>query len=173
ITSQEQFDKLNKNVRFIQFANNCCNEGSFSELDLSSFNNLETVDIGDDSLQNVNRVRITGLEKLHTVRVGSKVFNQDESDAMDKVFEVRNCISLTEVSINRYSFSTFSKLDLEQLPALQAIQFGDTEKESRNFLNAPLDIKNLPNLHSITIGVDSFLHSKSADVKNVTKLSNV
>ena len=173
IHTKQEFDELNRKVRLIEIASNSCNEDEFTEFDLSSFSNLETLDIGDDCLKNVNNVRLNGLSKLERVRIGKSAFFNNELQSVKKIFELKNCNSLNELSIKERAFRDYSKLDMESLPSLKNMKIGETTNESGNFMNAPLQLHDLPALNSLVIGDNSFSQTSEAEVKDVPKLENV
>ena len=58
VTSQKEFDRLSKNTQHISFAKDSCNENTFTNLDFSRFNNLQSIEVGDNSLMYVKNVKI-------------------------------------------------------------------------------------------------------------------
>ncbi len=112
VTSQKEFDRLSKNTQHISFAKDSCNENTFTNLDFSRFSNLQSIEVGDNSLMYVKNVKIDGLSKLEKVKIGQNSFtehrNGHDSNSQDNSFVVKNCDSLESLSIDRYSFSNYN-----------------------------------------------------------------
>ena len=173
VYTKQEFDELNRKVRFIEIPSNSCNEDEFTEFDLSAFSNLETIDIGDDCLKNVYNVRLNGLTKLERMSIGKNSFYNNKTESVEKVFELKNCNLLSELNMKRLAFRDFSKLDMESLLSLRSVKIGEIGYESRNFMNAPLQLRGFPKLDSLVIGDNSFSQLIESKVKDVPKLENV
>ena len=74
VTSQIEFDKLSKYTQHISFAKESCNENTFTNLDFSRFSNLQSIEVGDNSLMYVKNVKIDGLSKLEKVNISQNSF---------------------------------------------------------------------------------------------------
>ena len=59
----------------LRFADNGCNELSFTELDFSSFSNLKKIEVGSHSLLHINQLMMNGLNKLTEVTIGEGSLN--------------------------------------------------------------------------------------------------
>ena len=117
VTSQKEFDKLSKYSQHISFAKESCNENTFTNLDFSRFSNLQSIEVGDNSLMYVKNVKIDGLSKLETINIGQNSFTEHrngyDSNSQDNSFVVKNCDSLESLSIDRYSFSNYNSFIVE------------------------------------------------------------
>ena len=74
VTSQKEFDKLSKYTQHISFAKESCNENTFTNLDFSRFSDLQSIEVGDNSLMYVKNVKIDGLSKLEKVNISQNSF---------------------------------------------------------------------------------------------------
>ena len=119
VTSQKEFDKLSKHTQHISFAKESCNENTFTNLDFSRFSNLQSIEVGDNSLMYVKNVKIDGLSKLEKVNIGQNSFteyrNGHASNSQDNSFVMKNCDSLKSLSIDRYSFSNYNSFIIESM----------------------------------------------------------
>ena len=117
VTSQKEFNKLSKYSQHISFAKESCNENTFTNLDFSRFSNLQSIEVGDNSLMYVKNVKIDGLIKLETINIGQNSFTEHrngyDSNSQDNSFVVKNCDSLESLSIDRYSFSDYNSFTIE------------------------------------------------------------
>ena len=117
VTSQKEFDELSKYTQHISFAKESCNENTFTNLDFSRFSNLQSIEVGDNSLMYVKNVKIDGLSKLEKVNIGQNSFteyrNGYASNSQDNNFIMKNCDSLKSLSVDRYSFSNYNSFIIE------------------------------------------------------------
>ena len=117
VTSQKEFNKLSKYSQHISFAKQSCNENTFTNLDFSRFSNLQSIEVGDNSLMYVKNVKIDGLSKLETINIGQNSFTEHRNghnlNSQDNSFVVKNCDSLKSLSIDRYSFSNYNSFIIE------------------------------------------------------------
>ena len=117
VTSQKEFDKLSKYSQHISFAKESCNENTFTNLDFSRFIDLQSIEVGDNSLMYVKNVKIDGLSKLEKVNIGQNSFTENRngyaSNSQDNNFIMKNCDSLKSLSIDRYSFSNYNSFIVE------------------------------------------------------------
>ena len=127
-------------------------------MNLSSLDNLESIEIGDDSFSSVQTFKIDGLNRLKSIKIGAKSFTQNsqskriyyysslisvKSDII-KSFHILNCESLESIQIGEYSFSDFGgEFELKNLPQLQSIQIGTIGSKSYNFPNSSFVIEGI------------------------------
>ena len=121
---------------------------------LNQYKNLESIEIGDDCFESVQTFKIDGLNRLKSIKIGNYSFTQNNQSKriyyysslisvnsdINKSFHILNCESLESIQIGEYSFSDFG---------------GDFE------------LKNLPQLQSITLGYDTFRYSLSASFESI------
>ena len=58
--------------------NNCGNDPSFTSLDLTPFSLLRQITIGDSCFRNVREVKLSGLNRLQSVEIGRRGFENCE-----------------------------------------------------------------------------------------------
>ena len=134
-------------IGVIVVASNCCNDSELSVLDLSRFVNLRELKVGDECFENVNEVKLIGLNQLESVVIGEFCFtNDDDSDDSDdedphRHFYLKNCERVRELKIGYHSFSDYSVCEIENVPSLKVIEIGELNEWSYNFRNASLELK--------------------------------
>ena len=113
-------------------------ESTVLSFNLSPFSHLKSVTIGDDSFGSPIEFMVNGLNDLISIHVGMNSFTRSRwsrAERSNREFHVKNCVSLRELIIGRYSFSDYCVFDLSNLPQLRTISIGTTE-ESNNFYYA-------------------------------------
>ena len=120
-------------------------------MNLSSLDNLESIEIGDESFESVKTFQIDGLNRLKSIKIGKNSFTQNNQSEriyyysssisiksdINKSFHILNCESLESIQIGEYSFSDFGgEFELKNLPQLQSIQIGEFKTTSYNFPNS-------------------------------------
>ena len=114
-----------------------CND--ITSLDLSSYTELRSIEIGNECFENVNELHIEGLPKLEIVTIGINSFTKYKN-SYDwhnyRYFYLRNCPLLKELRIGRYSFSDYGFLYVENLESLEYFECGDVNENSYNFYYA-------------------------------------
>ena len=173
---------LNSIVSSITIPNWTCNDIDYTIFDFSRFNNVESIEIGNDSFFSVKTFQIDGLNRLKTIKIGKNSFTQEKNDWGDdewKSFHILNCESLESIQIGKFSFSDFAgEFELKNLPQLQSIQIGTVGSDSDNFYYSSFVIRgielilniewlDLPNLQSITLGEWTFCDSLSTIMESI------
>ena len=144
-------------------------ESTVLSFNLSPFSHLKSVTIGDDSFGSPIEFMVNGLNDLISIHVGMNSFTRSRysrAERSNREFHVKNCVSLRELIIGRYSFSDYCVFDLSNLPQLRTISIGTVE-QSNNFYYAydvhligenewEESLKDLPSLDSISVGSYSF-----------------
>ena len=133
-------------VRTVVVASNCCNDWGLSVLDLSRFVNLRELKVGDECFENVNEVKLIGLNQLERVVIGENSFTKKKNDMPESLnpnrhFYLKNCERLRELKIGRCSFSDYSVCVIENVPSLEVIEMGELNEASYNFRYASLELK--------------------------------
>ena len=133
-------------VGVIVVASNCCNDSELSVLDLSRFVNLRELKVGDECFENVNEVKLIGMNALERVVIGKEGFTKKKNHCPrsinpDRHFYLKNCERLRELKIGCYSFSDYSVCEIENVPSLEVIEMGDLNGDSSNFYHASLELK--------------------------------
>ena len=125
---------------------NGVSQSDFSELDLSRFLQLKSLSVGDHCFSYVNEVNITGLSELESVEIGRSSFTKHKNGSdkdPNRHFYLKNCPSLRELRIGRYSFSDYSVCEIKNVDALEVIEIGDLNGDSYNFDHASLELKSI------------------------------
>ena len=111
-------------------------DSSFTELDLSRFTQLRLLEIGNNSLCYVTTVKMIGLSELEVVLIGKNSFAREFGQ-----FYLKNCPSLRELKVGRYSFSDYTVCEIDNVDALVTIVIGDLNADSYNFPFAFLTLR--------------------------------
>ena len=106
---------------------------------------VESIEIGNYCFVFVKSFIIDGLNRLKTIKIGNHSFLQKKYDNnKSKSFHILNCESLESIQIGEYSFSDFAgDFELKNLPQLQSIQIGVIESESFNFNSSSFVIRGI------------------------------
>ena len=102
---------------------------NFTELDLSRFTRLRRLEIGDHCMSYVTTVNITALAELESVTIGINSFTKSKNGVLvfpyaDRHFYLKNCPKLKSLKIGRFSFSDYTVIEIENVDALEEIEFG-------------------------------------------------
>ena len=136
-----------ESVEAIEVKSNCCNEEDLNEMDLRRFVNLKELIVGDECFENVEEVKLIGLNELEKVVIGMNSFTKKKSDNWPSStnpkghFYLKNCERLRELKIDRYSFSVYSVCEIESMPSLKVIEMEDLNGYSNSFYYASLELK--------------------------------
>ena len=150
VTNWNQLNTLNTTVTEITVPSNSLNDASLTVLDLSRFRRLKKLVIGDGCFMNVDQLNLIGLSKLRSVVIGENSFTKKKNGfgkESNRRFYVKNCPSLTELRVGRYSFSDYTMIDIENVDGLEVIDMGELNGWSYNFYYASLELKSIP-IHS-------------------------
>ena len=131
-------------IGVIVIASNCCNDSELSVLDLSRFVNLRELKVGDECFENVDEVKLIGLNQLERVVIGKNSFTKKKNsygNDPNRHFYLKNCERVRELKIGRYSFSDYSVCEIENVPSLEVIEMGELNERSCNFWYASLELK--------------------------------
>ena len=105
-----------------------CNENNYIIFDFSRFTLVESIEIGDDSFAFVKTFQINGLNRLKTINICDNSYTQKKNDYgydESKSFHILNCESLESIQIGEYSFSDYAgEFELKNLPQLQSLTIG-------------------------------------------------
>ena len=152
---------------------NGVSQSDFSELDLSRFLQLKSLTLGDHCFSYVKEVKVVGLSELESVEIGMNSFTQHKNSSDNdstRHFYLKNCPSLRELRIGRYSFSDYSVCEIKNVDALEVIEIGDLNELSNNFDSASLVLKSIlihselwldmPSLKSLSFGECAFYYCR-------------
>ena len=95
---------------------------------------------------NVNEVKMIGLKELESVEIGMNSFTRKKSsygNDPNRRFYLKDCSSLRQLTIDSYSFSDYSVIEIENVDALETIEIGEMNGESCSFSHASLELKSI------------------------------
>ena len=163
ITEDIQFTSLSKTIEQLQVSSNSCN--SVNRFELKSFDNLQSIKIGDECFSRVDFFCVSSMPKLKQIEIKMNSFTKELSgwkDNSERSFHLLHCPVLESITIGRYSFSDYGgDFELEDLPSLIDFNVGVFDKESWNFSNSSLVLRNLPMLKTVIMGDKSFGYSNN------------
>ena len=135
---------LDSDVTEIVFNYLLLNSRSFTVLDLSRFQSVRRIEVGYESFMYVNEVKLIGLSELESVEIGENSFTKEEygSDP-NRHFYLKNCPKLKSLKMGRYSFSDYTVIEIENVNALEVIEVGELNQETRSFYSASLELKSI------------------------------
>ena len=142
----EDLLSLDSSVSEIIFNSGTINDPSFTALDLSQFENVTSIVIGDESFMYVNETSIVGLSKLESVEIGKNSFTKTKNSASNDPYRrlyVKDGPSLRVLKIGYNSFIYYGAIEIENVDALEVIEIGDLNIWSRNFYRASLELKSI------------------------------
>ena len=140
----DELNALDSSVETIIVDNNACGDRSFTVLNLTRFVNLRVFEVGNNCFNSVEEVYMTGLSKLERVVIGENCFTMFRNgwgNDPNRHFHLKDCESLRELKMDRYSFSDYSLIEIENVDSLEVIEIGKVNEESSNFFYASLELK--------------------------------
>ena len=137
---------ITKDITELVVPSNRCNSRKIKMLDFRAFPQLKSIVIGDECFENVNKVKLIGLNQLESVVIGKNCFTREKNSAWPdynphRHFFLKNCERLRELKMGRYSFSDYTVCRIENVPSLEVIEMGELNRESLNFYYASLELK--------------------------------
>ena len=134
------------------------NELNMIELNLNRFDNLESIEIGDDCFESVKTFQIDGLNRLQSLKIGHNSFTQVKLNDFEndwngsiskcrnesKSFHILNCKSLKVIEIGCFSFCDFGgEFELRNLDNLESIKIGEIGEGSMSFNWSSFNIRGI------------------------------
>ena len=174
IHSWNEWEGVNKKVRELMIASNCCNEEEWKVLDVSELKCLKSIEIGDKCFENVNEVKLIGFKRLERVVIGVNSFTkQKDSCGYDpnRHFHLKNCERLKELKIGNHSFEEYSVCAIENVGSLELIEVGDDCFSNVN----ELKLIGMNGLERVLIGENCFTKHKNGyggDIKRHFHVKN-
>ena len=144
VVLNEENQLLHNHIEELIVSNNSCNGPEWSILDLSFMSVLRLFEVGDECFQNVEEVKLIGLNQLERVVIGKNSFTKHKNSyglAPNRHFYLKNCERLRELKMGRWSFSDYSVCEIENVPSLEVIEMGELDNYSWNFCYASLELK--------------------------------
>ena len=123
-----------------------CNGKEMRLLDLSLMPFLKTLRVKYECFTYVEEVKLIGLRELESVEIGEICFTQHKYCAgndPNRHFYLKNCPKLKSLKIGDCSFNDYSVIEIENVNALEEIEFGDLKQVSPNFAHASLELKSI------------------------------
>ena len=130
----------------IIFNNRVGNDPSFTVLDLSRFESVRSVMIGDESFMYVSEFNLTEFSELESVEIGMNSFTKKKdsySQDANRHFYLKNCPKLRSLRMGRYSFSDYTVIEIENVDALEVIEIGNVNYYSYSFYYASLELRSI------------------------------
>ena len=144
VSDLKGWECVDERVSELVIGSKCCNEVQVKEVDLCRFVSLKVFEVGDECFENVEEVKLIGLNQLERVVIGKNSFtkNEDRNSAdPNRHFYLKNCERVRELKMGRYSFNDYSVCEIENVPSLEVIEMGELNKDSFNFKYASLELK--------------------------------
>ena len=159
VSSYIDIDSISVSIEELIFMDYSQLEMGLVTMDLSSFSQLKSFECGDNSFNSVRQFIINGLNELESISIGMNSFTLSEnsySERLNREFHLKNCLSLRELSIDRYSFSDYHIFELNHLPNLKSIMIGSSSDSMNFYFVESIELNDLPSLESIEFGSNSF-----------------
>ena len=159
VSSYIDIDSISVSTEELIFMDYSQLEMGLVTMDLSSFSQLKSFECGDNSFNSVRQFIINGLNELESISIGMNSFTLSEnsySERLNREFHLKNCLSLRELSIDRYSFSDYHTFGLSNLPNLKSIVIGSSSESANFYFAESIELNDLPSLESIEFGSGSF-----------------
>ena len=140
----EENQLLHNHVEELIVSDNSCNGREWKGVDFSVLVKLRELRVGNECFENVEEVKLVGLDKLERVMIGKNSFTKKKNHYgidSDRHFSLKNCPKVKELKMDRYSFSDYDMCEIENVPSLEVIEMGKLNKDSCNFLFASLELK--------------------------------
>ena len=144
IHNWNEWENVNKRVTELVIPSNCCNEAEWSVFDVNELKWLKSIEIGDECFENVNEVKLIGVNRLERVVIGKNSFTKHKNhygNDPNRYFYLKNCARLRELKMGHHSFSDYSVCEIENVPSLEVIEMGELNGDGSNFYYASLELK--------------------------------
>ena len=137
---------LHNHIEELVVGDNCCNGEEWKELDLRCFFLLRELTVGNQCFKNVEVFKCRQLSALERVEVGANSFTlsvvqEDDLSDSNRFFFLDSCPKLRELKIGPFSFVDYALCEIENVDALEVIQIGELELNSRNFESVSLELR--------------------------------
>ena len=147
VVLNEESQLLHNHIEELIVSDMSCKGREWSVLDLSFMPRLRLLQVGSYCFNNVDEVKLIGLNQLERVVIGRRCFTTCYYERPRPLnpnghFYLKNCERLRELRIDGlYSFSDYSVCEMENLPSLEVIEMGDFDERSYSFYHASLELK--------------------------------
>ena len=147
ISSCSELENLPLNATSLNMESNICNSNNMTMFNITDYDSIVLIDIGDDNLMYVNEFIIDGLNHLNSLCIGMNSFTTAKNsfgNNLSRSFSILNCDELESIEIGRYCFSDYSGgFELFNLPNLATIKIGHIGGISYNFRYSSFVIKGI------------------------------
>ena len=144
VSDLKGWENVDVRVGELVIASRCCNKGEVKEVDLCRFVSLRVFEVGDECFENVEEVKLIGLNRLERVVIGKNCFTKHKNSCgydPSRHFYLKNCERVKELKMGCYSFNDYSVCEIENVPSLEMIEMGELNERSVNFYSASLELK--------------------------------
>lgn len=141
-------------VERLSIGDNSCNDCNVTVFDVSALQNLRELQVGYCCFQNVEEVKLIGLQELETVHIGHMSFTNHVGRNYNdpkRHFYLKHCPKVKFLFINYFSFSDYSVCEIEDVPSLELILMGSMDTDSTNFQYASLELRSERHWSALTI----------------------
>ena len=142
LNDENQF--LRNHIEELIVSSKSCNGREWRVLDLPFLSNLRLFEVGDECFENVEEVKLIGLNQLERVVIGRNCFTKNSNESgndPNRHFYLKNCERLRELKMDHHSFTDYSVCEIENVPSLEVIEMGELNEQSFNFFYASLELK--------------------------------
>ena len=144
VSDLKGWESVDGRVNELVIASKCCNEMQVKEVNLEWFVSLKVFEVGDDCFENVDEVKLIGLNQLERVVIGKNSFTKKKNsygNDPNRHFYLKDCERVRELKMGCYSFVEYSVCEIENVPSLEVIEMGELNEKSYNFCYASLELK--------------------------------
>ena len=144
VVLNEENQLLHSSIEELIVQDHSCKGRGWHVLDLSFMPKLRVLEVGDECFDNVDEVKLIGLNQLERVMIGKNsftLFKTRYGHNPTRHFFLKNCERVIELKIGHESFASFSVCEIENVPSLEVIEIGEVNKTSSNFCCASLELK--------------------------------
>ena len=139
VVVNEESQLLHSHIEELIVSSNSCNGREWSVLDLFFMSHLRLLEVGDECFENVEEVKLIGLNQLERVEIGENSFtkcNHNTDFDWNRHFNLKNCERLRELKIGCGSFRDYIVCEIESVPSLEVVEMGELNEGSNNFCYA-------------------------------------
>ena len=139
IHSWNEWENVSKRVTELVIPSNCCNEEKWNVFDVSELKWLKRIEIGDECFENVDEVKLMGLNQLESVVIGKNSFTKSKyrvGNDPNRHFYLKNCQRLRELKMDCWSFSDYTVCEINNVDRLEVIEMGALDCASNSFCTA-------------------------------------
>ena len=146
VVMNEESQFLHNHIEELIVEDKCCNGREWTSFDFSLLFNLRELQVGDECFENVNEVKLIGLERVERVVIGKECFTK-YSDYVHEYYDpkrhfyLKNCERMRELKMGCWSFSDYVVCEIENMPSLEVIEMGELDEENHTFFYASLELK--------------------------------